>query len=160
MTASKLNFKGVTVPSANHANSATNADHAASSDSATNAANLGGAPASALRAAPAVGRWWQPPAQSSLSRAGSRSTTHASNGQYFVDFGTSLANRPVSVVLHDGDGGITGDASARPCGGSAVPGGFDCSFVTGVNDAQHLFVRTQDNTGGNVPFGFYVTVGT
>ena len=51
VTGSKLNLTGVTVPNANHANtadSATNASHATAADSATNAGNasaLGGVPA-------------------------------------------------------------------------------------------------------------------
>jgi hypothetical protein len=163
VTASKLKLKGLTVPSAGHAtsaDSATNASHAGSADSATNAANLGGAPASAYEPRPQ----WALVASDGTIVAQSGGITinaaNASSGQYFVDFGTSVANRPASVTLHYGDGGITGDTSATPCGGTAVPGGFDCSFVTGVNDANHLLVRTESNTGGNAPFGFYVSLGS
>jgi hypothetical protein len=86
-------------------------------------------------------------------------TTNASFGQFFLDFGKSVARRPVSVTLHYGDGGITGESSATPCGGSSVPGGSDCTEINGVNDAKHLFVRTQNSGGTSAPFGFYVSVG-
>lgn len=135
--------------------------HSGSADTATNAAQLGGSPAGAYERRP---QWALVNSNGTiLAQSGgiTVNATRASFGQYFVGFGTSLANRPVSVVLHYGDGGLTGDVSATPCGGSSVPGGFDCvvASVTGVNDASHLYVRTQSDTGTTAPFGFYVTVG-
>jgi hypothetical protein len=123
-----------------------------------NSAKLGGAPASAYESRPQWALVRSDGAILAQSGGITINATQASVGEYFLDFGTSLANRPVSVVLHYGDGGITGDVSATPCGGTAVPGGFDCSFITGVNDANHLFVRTEGNTGSSIAFGFYVTV--
>jgi hypothetical protein len=124
-------------------------------------AKLGGAPANAYEPRPQwafVNRFGTVLAQSGGI---SVNATNASVGQFFLDFGKSVANRPVSVVLHYGDGGgLTGDVSATPCGGSAVPGGFDCTSLTGVNDANHLLVRTQSSTGSDAAFGFYVRVGT
>jgi hypothetical protein len=142
-----------------HAGSADTATNAASADTAGDASKLGGAPASAYEPRP---QWALVNEKGTiLAQSGgiTLNTTNESFGEYFVDFGTSVANRPISVVLHYGDGGITGQVSASPCGGNAVPGGFDCSFVTGVNDAMHLLVRTEKDAGEGAPFGFYVTVG-
>jgi hypothetical protein len=134
--------------------------HATSADAATNADNLGGAPSGAYEPRP---QWALVKGNGTiLAQSGgiSVNTTFASYGIYYVRFPTSVDNRPVSVVLHYGDGGLTGETSATPCGGNSVPGGFDCSNVTGVNDANHVLVRTTNSAGGDAPFGFYVTVGS
>ena len=135
--------------------------HAVSADTASNANSLGGAPPSAYESRP---QWALVKADGTiLAQSGgiSVNTTFAGNGLYFVAFPSSVANRPVSVVLHygDGTGGLTGQASATPCGGSAVPGGFDCTNTNGVNDPNHLLVRAANSAGGDAAFGFYVTVG-
>ena len=135
--------------------------HAKSAENATNANSLGGAPANAYETRP---EWaLVNSAGAILAQSGgiSVNTTFASGGLYFVAFPTSVANRPVSVVLHygDGTGGLTGQTSATPCGGNAVPGGFDCTNTTGVNDAHHLLVRVQNGASSDASFGFYVTVG-
>ncbi len=138
---------------------ARSADTAASAGSAGNASQLGGAPASAF----------EPRAQWALiERSGtilaqsggiSVNTAAAVFGTYYVDFGGSVAGRPVWVTPHYGDGGITGEVSATPCGGASVPGGFECTSVAGVNDSHHLLVRLHGESGTDAPFGFYVVVG-
>lgn len=141
---------------------ATRADSAAHADSATAAGNadqLGGVPASAYEPRP---QWALiNSAGVILAQSGGITidTTFAGNGIYFLGFGRSIANRPVSVTPHYGDGGLTGEASVTPCGGAAVPGGFDCTSVAGVNDANHLLVRLRSSSGSDAPFGFYVVVG-
>jgi hypothetical protein len=160
--AKKVVRKAPPILSVLHAKTADQAATAATAtraDTARNADSLGGAPASA----------YEPKAQWALvSKEGTIlaqsggitiNTALAGNGLYFLDFGRSVGNRPVSVVPHYGDGGLTGDASATPCGAGAVPGGFDCTNTSGVNDANHLLVRMQSSTGTDEPFGFYVTVG-
>jgi len=145
-----------------HAKTADQASTAASAtraDTAQNADRLGGAPASAYESKVQWALVSKEGAILAQSGGITINTALAGNGLYFLDFGRSVGNRPVSVVPHYGDGGLTGDASATLCGGGGVPGGFDCTNTTGVNDANHLLVRTQSSTGGDAPFGFYVTVG-
>ena len=138
---------------------ATTAAAATRADTAGNADALGGAPAGAYESR---AQWaLVDKAGTILAQSGGVTidTTFAGVGLYYLGFGRSLANRPVSVVPHYGDGGLTGDASATVCGGNSVPGGFDCASVSGVNDPNHLLVRLQSSTGTDAPFGFYVTIG-
>jgi hypothetical protein len=133
--------------------------HATSADTAANADELGGA---------APGSYERRPQRALVNGNGTIAaqsggitvnSTLGSSGLYFVAFPTSVANRPVSVSIHYPDGGLTGQISATPCGGNSVPGGFDCTNTTGVNDPNHLLVRTTNSSGGDAAFGFYVTVG-
>lgn len=148
--------------SVSHAKTADQASKAASAtraDTAGNAENLGGEPAAAYEARV---QWALVKSDGTiLAQSGglADNTTYAGNGIYFLDFGRSVANRPVSVVAHYGDGGLTAEVSATACGGSSVPGGFECTSTPGVNDADHLLVRTRNGNGTEAPFGFYVTVG-
>jgi hypothetical protein len=131
-----------------------NATHAASAD---NAGQLGGAPAGAYESRV---QWALVNNKGIvLAQSGGITVNTPFPGLYFLDFGRSVANRPVSVTPHYGDPGLTAEASASPCGGAAVPGGWDCTQTTGVNDARHLFVEMHDSTGADIPFGFYVAVG-
>ena len=137
---------------------ATTAAAATRADTAGNADALGGAPAGAYESRV---QWALVDKEGNiLAQSGGITidTAYAAGGLYYLGFGRSLANRPVSVVPHYGDGGLTGDASATVCGGNSVPGGFDCA-VNGENDPNHLIVRLQSSTGTDAPFGFYVTIG-
>ncbi len=158
ITGSQINLAKLgTVPSAAKAETATVASTAAN---AQNSNNLGGAPASAYEPRP---QWALVRSDGTiLAQSGGITINNAfvSSGLYFLDFGMSVANRPVSVVPHYADPGLSGEASATPCGGSSVPGGFECTETAGVNDAQHLFVEMHDSSGADTPFGFYVTVGS
>ena len=149
----------LSVKHATTADRATTAAAATRADTAGNADALGGAPAGAYETR---AQWALVDKDGTiLAQSGGITidTTYAGSGIYYLGFGRSLADRPVSVVPHYGDGGLTGDASATVCGGSSVPGGFDCSSVNGVNDPNHLLVRLQSSTGTDAPFGFYVTIG-
>jgi hypothetical protein len=135
------------------------ADRAGTAGSADDAGKLGGSPASAFEPRP---QWALVNSGGTvLAQSGgiSVNTTYAANGIYYVDFGTSIANRPVSVTGHYGDGGLTAETSVSPCGGSSVPGGFECTSTPGVNDSNHVLVRTRSGSGADLPFGFYVVVG-
>jgi hypothetical protein len=144
------------VPSAAKAETASSSLTAAT---AQNSNNLGGAPANAYEPRP---QWALVRSDGTiLAQSGGITINNAfaSSGLYFLDFGISVANRPISVVPHYGDPGLAAEASATPCGGSSVPGGWECTETAGVNDAQHLFVEMHDSSGADTPFGFYVTVG-
>ena len=148
----------LSVKHATTADRASTATTATRADSAGNADALGGAPAGAYESR---AQWALVDKEGNiLAQSGGITidTKYAAGGLYYLGFGRSLADRPVSVVPHYGDGGLTGDASATVCGGSGVPGGFDCA-VNGENDPNHLLVRLQSNTGTDAPFGFYVTIG-
>jgi hypothetical protein len=85
---------------------------------------------------------------------------HASSGQYVLGFGSSVANRPVSVVSHYADPGLSGEASAAPCGNTAAPGGVECAFFSPQDETpSHLFVEMHNSAGTDAPFDFYVIVG-
>jgi hypothetical protein len=135
-----------------------NAAHAASAD---NAGQLGGAPPGAYESR---AQWALVNEKGAILAQSGGITVNAAlagGGLYFLDFGRSIANRPVSVTPHYGDPGLTAEASATPCGGAAVPGGWECLHIEtpGVNDARHLFVEMHNSTGADTPFGFYVVVG-
>lgn len=141
------------------ADQASTAVSASRADTAQNADRLGGAPATSYESRVQWALVSKEGAILAQSGGITINTALANNGLYFLDFGRSVGDRPVSVVPHYGDGGLTGDASATPCGGSAVPGGFDCTNTAGVNDQNHLLVRMQSSTGTDEPFGFYVMIG-
>jgi hypothetical protein len=133
-----------------------NATHAAGAD---NAGQLGGAPASAYEPR---GQWALVNKEGVIvAQSGgiTVNTAYASTGLYFLDFGRSVANRPVSVTPHYGDPSLTAEASVTTCGGPAVPGAWECTQTPGINDAQHLFVELHNSSGADTPFGFYVVVG-
>jgi hypothetical protein len=127
--------------------------------SAENASQLGGAPASAFE--PRVQWALDNSSGTVLAQSGgiSVNTAFAASGIYYVGFGASVANRPIWVTPHYGDGGLTAETSVTPCGGPSVPGGFECTSTPGVNDPSHVLVRFHGGSGTDAPFGFYVVVG-
>jgi hypothetical protein len=127
---------------------------------ADNASNLGGTPASGYESRI---KWALVKADGSIiAQSGGISVTHSSGSNgYYLDFGSSVAGKGVSVTLHYNDPNFNGEIVTAPCGGSGVPGGVTC-VAAGTNDANHLYVQVHDSTGGNggVPNGqgFYATV--
>jgi hypothetical protein len=81
-------------------------------------------------------------------------------GGYFLDFGTSLAGRPVSANLRAGQ--LDGTIQIGICG-DLDPGTFETEKVfcnsTGNNDTNHLRVDTLNSVGNATAKDFYVVIG-
>lgn len=135
------------VSQANRADVATQADTATT---ATNATNLDGLPPSAYQG---KARWALVRASGTVAASsGGITVQHTpASGVYIIDFGSSVASRPILATLHE----VTGIVNAAPCGGSGSPGGIDCATS---NDINHLFVSTHDPTGAFADRDFYVVV--
>jgi len=124
---------------------------------ADNANTVGGKPASAFGAPE---RWILVQGTATgatiLAQSGGfADVTRLSLGNYSVNAGQSVANRPLAASVNTT---TLGTASAAPCGGTANnPGGFNC---TGVNDTNHVLVRTV-NIAGNAfaDLTFYLVIG-
>ena len=82
------------------------------------------------------------------------STTGA--GGYYVNFGSSVADRPliVSGAYVSGDTGARGTPIAEICGGGVdlIPCG-----PAGTNNLNHAFVRTFNTAGTGTDHAFYIT---
>lgn len=123
---------------------------ASNADAATNATNLGGLPQGAYQGKT---RWALVQGNGAvLASSGGVSVDHTpASGVYYLNFGSSLASRPIVATLHE----VTGVVNVAPCGGSASPGGINCPTPDDIN---HLFVSTHDLSGTFADLGFYVVV--
>jgi hypothetical protein len=77
------------------------------------------------------------------------------SGGYYVDFGSSVANRALLVTgaYVQGDTGGRDAAVAEICGGG--PDLVNC-LSPGTNDTSHAFVRTFDSNGTGANHAFYI----
>jgi hypothetical protein len=146
--------------SADNANNAASADHAASADNANNADNaanannLGGQPASAYQQRV---RWALVDAGGNIvAQSGGITMSSHSAGDYYLDFGSSLANKAIVATASEKftDVGRVGVETAV-CGGG--PAGATCPSP---DDANHAYVLTTKLTltSGSQPEGFYIAV--
>lgn len=75
-----------------------------------------------------------------------------------VNFGASVAGRPIQATLAPSGSDLTGQISAAPCGGpsAANPNAVTCPAP--YNDANHVTVQTADNKGTAKALPFSVAV--
>ncbi len=80
----------------------------------------------------------------------------AGGGFYFVNFGTSLANKLLHATLNRTGGSQLGQVSVGPCGGAgAAPGANNCAQSNNVNTA---LVQTSDSAGTTTDRNFFLSV--
>jgi hypothetical protein len=81
------------------------------------------------------------------------------SSQYFIDFHTSVANRPILVsTSYQENPGFADTLQASPCGGVGTsPGATNCPLVGGDNDHTVFVLSTADGMLTN-PQGFYVVL--
>jgi len=83
------------------------------------------------------------------------SATRNALGNYSIDFGESVARRPLTATLHPAAG--AGFVTVAPCGGSANnPGGVNCP---GNNDNDRVLVQTFNTAGAPADRAFYLVAG-
>ena len=124
---------------------------------ADNANTVGGKPASAFGAPE---RWILVQGTATgatiLAQSGGfADVTRLSIGNYSVNAGQNVGGHPLTATVNTN---TLGTISVAPCGGTANnPGGINCP---GVNDSNHLFVRTV-NIAGNAfaDLTFYLAIG-
>ena len=132
---------------ATHATSATNATHATSATSATNATTasnadaLGGSPPSAYQKAV---KWAEVEADGTIdAQSGGITVLRNFTGEYYVDFGSSVAGHAISATMEwrSGHGLDSGNILVGRCGGGT--GGISCVASNNTNTA---YVQTANNT--------------
>ncbi|HLY49026.1 MAG TPA: hypothetical protein VKR21_07505 [Solirubrobacteraceae bacterium] len=141
VTASKINTSGLSVP---RADNAANAAHAANAD------ELGGLAPGAYQG---KSQWALVRDDGAVLRqSGGITVTHsAGTGLYFLNFGSSVDSRGVSVTNWNSPAGAP---SAAVCGGPAPL----VTCPAGVNDTNHLFVGTTSTAGAFADHSFFVIV--
>jgi hypothetical protein len=81
-----------------------------------------------------------------------------SGSQTILNFGSSVAGRPILATLSAGKPATAGEISASPCGGSSAnnPGGITCPGS--ASSANFVAVNTFDSSGTPAERSFYVAV--
>jgi hypothetical protein len=141
-----------TADSATNATNATNATHATTADSATsattasNANALGGSPPSAYQKSV---RWAEIEGDGTIdAQSGGITVIHSFPGEYYVNFGTSVAGHALSATMEwrSGHGLDSGNILVGRCGGGT--GGITCVAI-GSDNTNTAYVQTDDNTNTN-----------
>jgi hypothetical protein len=91
------------------------------------------------------------------AQSGGISVTSA-GARTILDFGSSVAGRPLTATLLTGAVGTGGEIAAAPCGGPSTsnPGGIVCPGS--ANSPNFVAVDTFDSGGTGTQKAFYVTV--
>jgi len=132
--------------SATTAGHATSADNAAVATTAGNANLLGGSPPSAYQGAV---RWAEIEGDGTIdAQSGGITVIHNVAGEYYVNFGTSVAGHALSATMEwrSGLGLSSGNILVGRCGGGT--GGITC-VALGSNNTNTAYVQTDDNTNTN-----------
>jgi hypothetical protein len=91
------------------------------------------------------------------AQSGGISVTQAGS-QTILNFGSSVAGRPILATLAAGSPGTAGEISASPCGGASAtnPGGISCPGS--ANSSNFVAVNTFNSSGTPAERTFYVAV--
>jgi hypothetical protein len=83
-------------------------------------------------------------------------TRDAGGGYYFVNFGSSVANKLLHATLNRTAGSQLGQVSVGPCGGlGAAPGSNNCAQSNNTNTA---IVQTSDSAGATTDRNFFLSL--
>jgi hypothetical protein len=139
---------------AGHATNADNAGQAVNAGHAVNADQLGGVAASGYQG---KSRWALVQGDGTvLLQSGGITDTKGSTGFYFLNFGSNIEGRPISVTNWNSAGGAP---STAVCGNGGSGVGDASCIGSGIpNDGNHLFVETNNTSGSLADHQFYVIV--
>jgi hypothetical protein len=137
--------------------SADSATHAVSADSASTAATVGGLTPASL----------QPRAQFAaigkdatiIEQSGGITIQHYADGQYIVNFGTSLTGRSIQAtyIANAADSGVRSTIMVARCGSTGW--GSDCSVASVPNDDRRAWIYTRNQANSALEdHAFIITV--